>query len=96
MDVTPIPHPPYEWDENKREDTLTLRGLDFALVTQIDWGIATYRRDERQGEVRYASLALIADRLHHIVWTPRGNSTRIISLRKANARERVQYDRQQT
>ena len=45
MDVTPIPHPPYEWDENKRQDTLTLRGLDFALVTQIDWGIATYRRE---------------------------------------------------
>ena len=24
MDVTPIPHPPYEWDENKRQDTLSL------------------------------------------------------------------------
>ena len=52
----------------------------------MDWGSATYRREERQGEIRYASLALNADRLHHIVWTPRGNSTRIISLRRANVR----------
>ena len=93
--MPPIPGPPYEWDEDKREQTLRLRGLDFTLVSQIDWSTATYRRQEQHGEVRYASLGLIGDRLHHVVWTPRGPHTRIISMRKANHREIMRYERQQ-
>ena len=68
--MPPIPSPPYEWDEDKREQTLRLRGLDFTLVSQIDWSTATYRRQEQHGEVRYTSLGLIGDRLHHVVWRP--------------------------
>ena len=92
--MTPTPDPPYEWDENKRLETLRVRGLDFALVSQIDWTIATYERQERGGEIRYASLTPIGDRLHHVVWTPRDTNTRIISLRKANGRETARYDRE--
>ena len=88
------PSPPYEWDEDKRQETLRVLGLDFALVNQIDWTTATYDREERGGEIRYASLVPIGDRLHHMVWMLRGTSTRIISLRKANARENARYDRE--
>ena len=94
--MIPAPGPPYEWDENKRQETLRLRGLDFAMASQINWNTATNRRQEREGEVRYASLAMIGDRLHHLVWTPRGPNTRIISLRKANGRETARYEQERT
>ncbi len=94
--MPPTPGPPYEWDENKRQETLSLRGLDFALVSQMDWETASYRREERQGEIRYASLGLIGDRVHHVVWTLRGSHTRIISLRKANRRESARYEQEKS
>ncbi len=92
--MTPTPGPPYEWDENKRQETLRLRGLDFAMVSRMDWTAATYDRQERNGEFRYSSLGLIGDRLYNVVWTPRGRNTRIISLRKANDREIARYERE--
>ena len=93
--MVPIPSPPYEWDEDKREETLRLRGLDFALVTRIDWRTATHDRQERAGEVRYSSLAILDGRLHNVVWTRRDPYTRIISFRKANDREMARYEREQ-
>jgi uncharacterized DUF497 family protein len=38
---------------------------------------------------------MIGNRLHHVVWTEREQNIRIISLRKANAREAVSYVEQQ-
>ena len=94
--MTPTPGPPYEWDENKRQETIRLRELDFAMVNAIDWGTATQDRQERGGEVRYSSLGVIGDRLYNVVWTPRGPNTRIISFRKANDREIAQYEQEPT
>ena len=95
IETIPTPGPSYEWDEDKRQETLTVRGLDFAQVDQIDWDTATYDRIERGGEIRYASLGMLSGRIHHVVWTPRGDYTRIISFRKANNREIARYERQQ-
>ena len=91
---TPRPGPPYEWDEGKRQETLRLRGLDFALVTRTDWDAATHQRSDREGELRYSSYVPIGDRLYNIVWTLRGPYTRIISLRKANGRETARYEQE--
>ena len=30
--MTPRPGPPYEWDEDKRDDTFRIRGVDFLAV----------------------------------------------------------------
>ena len=60
--MTPTPGPPYEWDENKRRETLNQRGLDFALAYQIDWTGATHRTQERGGETRFASLRQVDNR----------------------------------
>lgn len=95
IEMIPTPGPPYEWDEGKRQETLTVRGLDFAQVSQIDWNNATYERVVRGREVRYASLGVIEGRVHHVVWTLRGDNTRIISFRKANNREIARYEREQ-
>ncbi len=92
--MNPTPGPPYEWDENKRRETLSQRGLDFALAYRIDWTGAIHQAQERGGETGFASLGLVDNRLYHIVWTPSDPFTRIISLRKANNREIARYERE--
>ena len=82
---------PYEWDESKRIETLEARGVDFASMDYLDWDTALHRRSDRGGEIRWSSIGLIGNRLYHVVWTDRGNNTRIISLRKANASESREY-----
>ena len=92
--MTPTPGLPYEWDEDKREYTLRIRGVDFVIVEQADWTAAIHRRSDRGGEFRYSSYVPIGDRLYSVVWTPRGSHTRIISLRKANGREIARYEQE--
>ncbi len=83
----------YEWDEAKRQDTLTTRGVDFAAMARFDWTTALVLEDTRAdyGEPRFRALGLIDDRLFAVVVTPRGDALRVISLRKANARERRRW-----
>lgn len=50
------------------------------------------RRD--YGEVREVGLGVIGDRLYCVVFTQRGDTMRIISLRKANSREIELYESQ--
>ena len=92
--MTPTPGLPDEWDEDKREYTLRIRGVDFVIVEQADWTAAIHRRSDRGGEFRYSSYVPIGDRLYNVVWTPRGSHTRIISLRKANGREIARYEQE--
>ncbi|WP_171182373.1 BrnT family toxin [Ruegeria sp. HKCCD8929] len=82
-----------EWDETKRKHTLKERGLDFADVVQADWDQAITLEDVRQPypETRYATFAPIRGRLCVFAWCWRGQRMRIISLRKANAREERKY-----
>ncbi len=79
-----------DWDEQKRERTLQERGLDFASVAEADWDEALTVEDSRTdyGEARFVSLVPIHDRLCVVAWCMRGDKLRVISLRKANSRER--------
>ncbi len=81
----------YEWDENKRTETLREREIDFASMYDFDWETAMHQRSDRDGETRWASFGLIGNRLHHVVWTERSDRIRIISLRKANSGEVRKY-----
>ena len=86
------PGPPYEWDEDKSAENLRLRGFSFDLVERFNWTRALTRRDLRiENEERWVSLGLVDERMHVMVWTPRGPYTRIISIRKANDREAARY-----
>lgn len=69
-------------------------GLDFASVAKADWGNALTAEDPRNdaGETRYVSLVPIHDRLCVVAWCLRDEKLRVISLRKANARERKIHD----
>ena len=85
----------YEWDEPKRRSTLAARGVDFADMGRFDWSNATTAEDDRAhyGETRFVSVGRIDGRLHVCAWTLRRENIRIISLRKANAREKENYVR---
>lgn len=79
-----------DWDEQKRTLTLQERGMDFASVAEADWDDALTVEDSRTdyGETRFVSLVPIHGRLCVVAWCMRGDKLRVISLRKANSRER--------
>ena len=86
-----------EWDEDKRRKTLEARGIDFAAMEDFDWSLSVTRIDRRRayGEARYISVGNIGGSLHVAVWTERAGNRRLISLRKANTRERKAYEEAQ-
>lgn len=81
----------YEWDDSKRSATLDERGVDFAWIREFVWETAIVDRSDRHGEVRFTALGYIGDLLYHVVFTERGEMTRIISMRRASNEERREY-----
>ena len=52
----------------------------------------TFEDDRRDyGEKRLVTLGFMSHQLVFVVWTPRNGRYRIISMRRANERERRQY-----
>jgi len=86
----------YEWDEAKRLANLIKHGVDFTEAEEFCWDTALEAVDDRQnyGEERWVALGKIADRLYVMIYTLRGETIRIISLRKANKREVTYYEHQ--
>jgi uncharacterized DUF497 family protein len=84
-----------EFDKSKRDKTLTERGLDFEFAGEVFDGVHLTARDTRKTyeEIRFISVGHLAGRLVVLVWTPRGDVRRIISMRKANEREKAFYAR---
>lgn len=82
-----------EFDSEKREITLRERGLDFARAAELFCDIHVTQLDSRfdYGEERWITVGLLDDREVVVVWTLRGNTRRIISMRFANAREIAKY-----
>ncbi len=82
---------PYEWDEAKRQVNLEIRGIDFEEIGRFQWETSIEEEQIRYGEQRTLALGYIGNRLHAVVYTRRGENTRIISMRKANPREERRY-----
>ncbi len=61
----------------------------------MTWDRAFVMEDSRRpyGERRFIAYAPIGERLYVVVYSPRGPRRRIISLRRANRREVVRYER---
>ena len=81
----------YEWSESKRIANLARHGVDFAAMEAFEWHTAVERPDDRHREPRFVATGYIGDRLHVVVFTERGDRLRVISLRRATARERKRY-----
>jgi uncharacterized DUF497 family protein len=84
-----------EFDEEKRRQTLEQRGLDFADAQALFEGPEFTFLDDREdyGEERFQTVGLLGERLVMVIWTPRGEARRIISMRKCNAREQRKFGR---
>lgn len=85
----------FEWDEDKSDTTRAARGFGFEDVVTVflDTARVTFP-DERKdyGEERWITFGEIEGRLFAVAYTMRGDVIRIMSARKANKRERKQYD----
>jgi uncharacterized DUF497 family protein len=86
----------YEWDEKKRLANFIRHKVDFADAIHFEWDTALETIDDRRdyGEQRWVGLGFIGEKLHVLVYTFRAQKIRIISLRKANKRERLYYEKQ--
>lgn len=81
------------YDPAKRAWTLRERGLDFKDAEEVVGGRTYQRQDARHdyGEVRIVTVGLLRQRMVVVVWTPRGAERHVISMRKANDREKARY-----
>lgn len=84
-----------EFDPAKDVANVQKHGVSLALATDLDWDSALVWQDSRQayGEERQGALALLTvqERLYFVAFVDRGAVRRVISLRKANNREKVRY-----
>ena len=82
------------YNQAKNESNILLRGLDFNLVKDFNWFLATIFEDTRKnyGENRFVAIGSIDERIYVVIFTPRGNKIHVISLRKANKREVKKYE----
>jgi len=83
----------FEWDEAKSERNRIERGLPFELAITLFSGFVVEEPDTRRdyGERRMRAIGIVRELTLLCVYTHRGTTRRIISLRAANRRERDVY-----
>jgi uncharacterized DUF497 family protein len=78
-----------EWDESKRYSNYEKHGLDFAdaatVLSGIGFEIEDTREDYREPRFRY--FGFLKGFMVLVVYSPRQDSYRIISMRKATPNE---------
>ncbi len=84
-----------EFDPVKNEKNINKHGISLADAGLFDYATAKIAIDSRKdyGEVRCVSTGYIYERLHILCFVETQNGVRAISLRKANLRERKDYEK---
>ncbi|HEV2335948.1 MAG TPA: BrnT family toxin [Stellaceae bacterium] len=84
----------FEWDPKKELLNIHDHHLDFTTASRIWDGNVYERLDDRRdyGESRIVAIGEIAGRASVVVFTWRGEIRRMISARKANAREKRRFE----
>lgn len=86
----------FEWDEEKAASNLRRHGVSFeeGVTAFADWHSVTVPDPEHSsGEHRYYLLGVSSrGKLLVVCHTERGKNTRIISVWRANRRQRKQYE----
>ena len=84
-----------EFDTTKDAANVQKHGVSLAVAAELDWESALVWLDSRKayGEERQSALALmqLQGRVYFVAFVDRGDVRRVISLRKANNREKVRY-----
>ncbi len=83
-----------EYDEKKNQTNYSKHGIEFSAVSDLNWDSVISKKDSSKeyGEKRIVSYGFLNERLYVLVWTARDGSVRPISFRKANGRERKEYE----
>lgn len=81
------------FDPAKSERNVRLRGLSFERAADFAFGSAVFAVDDRKEytETRIVAVGLLGDRVHVLCFTETVDGIRVISFRKANAREVNRY-----
>lgn len=83
-----------EFNPAKNEANIRDRDLSFERAAEFDFGTAVIGQDTRKAyaEVRFVATGFLEQRLHVLCFTPVAGGVRVISFRKANAREVKSYE----
>jgi uncharacterized DUF497 family protein len=84
----------YVWDENKRKSNRKKHGLDFSDAPLVFEGVTLTFEDDvpDYNEKRFKTLGLLGTVVVVIVHTESEEEIRVISMRKADSRERRAYE----
>ena len=84
----------YEWDPEKARANVVKHGVRFETIADFDWARAFTRPDDRfdYEERRWVSIGPVGERLFKVVYTYREGCVRVISMHKANLRDRRKFD----
>ena len=89
----PNPPPGFEWDEAKAQWNLRVHGVSFADAARFDrsTAIELEGHNDEINEARVTALGKIGRTLYVIVYARRAGNIRVISLRRATAKEKRLY-----
>jgi uncharacterized protein len=85
----------FEWDDAKAAQNLAKHGVPFEYAARVFLDPRRMDSEDRRreyGEERRITVGAVEGRLYVVAYTPRGETLRLISARKANEREQRQYD----
>jgi uncharacterized protein len=83
----------FEWDEAKSARNRLKRELPFESAVELFDGHTVKTEDDRHDyqEIRFQAIGIAGGLVLVCIYTDRDNTRRIISLRRANRRERDVY-----
>ena len=87
----------FSWDENKERINQQKHGISFELAAKVfndEFRLEEYDAEHSILEDRFITIGMVGDVLTVIcvIYTPRDDTIRIISARKANQEERSLYE----
>ena len=83
----------FEWDDEKERINIRKHGIQFKTAARVfsdEARLEEYDEDHSDEEDRWQVIGMVNDVLF-VVYTERGDFTRIISARTAEKKERMRY-----
>ena len=82
----------YSYDPKKAEANFARHGVRFEEAEDFEWNTALEFEDAAiHNEVRMVAIGMIRGKCHVLVYTVRDDTIRLISLRRAEPKERRRY-----
>ena len=81
----------YEWASDKAEANLAKHGVAFDAIHEFEWETAIIEPHVVDHELRFRATGYVGPRLHVVIFTMRGMTYRIISIRAGGRRDERNY-----